>query len=87
MLYSAPARDLAGSRTQLNVLSKQGRWQETGRLIDDGIPTTFSVVGEPAAASRALRERYEGPLTRVTVSPAHEASQGLVFDIVDGVQG
>lgn len=71
---------------ELNTLSKQGRWQEMGRLVDDDVLNTFAVVGEPAEAGRALRARYAGLLTRVTVSLVHEASDGLALDVLDGVR-
>ncbi|WP_377267477.1 TIGR03617 family F420-dependent LLM class oxidoreductase [Peterkaempfera sp. SMS 1(5)a] len=71
---------------ELNTLSKQGRWEEMGTLVDDEVLNTFAVVGEPAAAGRALRERFQGLLTRVTVSLVHEPSEDLVFDVLDGVR-
>src|SRR6202008_919749 len=32
-------------QTELNTLSKQGEWDEMGRLIDDDILNAFAVVG------------------------------------------
>lgn len=53
---------------ELNGLSKQGRWEEMGRLIDDQILEAFAVVGRPDAAARELRRRFDGVFDRVTVT-------------------
>ena len=45
-------------QAELNALSKQGRWEEMGELIDDEILDTFAVVGEPDQIAPELKQRY-----------------------------
>jgi probable F420-dependent oxidoreductase len=49
--------DLQG---ELNRLSKQGRWDDMGDLIDDEILETLAVVGPRETIARKLRERLDG---------------------------
>jgi probable F420-dependent oxidoreductase len=51
---------------QLNSLSKEGRWEEMGGLIDDEILETFAVVGEPDRIAPELKERYGDVISRIS---------------------
>jgi len=53
-------------QTELNGLSKQGRWDEMGTLIDDEILETFAVVGEPEAIGPELQKRYGDVISRLS---------------------
>jgi probable F420-dependent oxidoreductase len=53
-------------QTELNGLSKQGRWAEMGDLVDDDMLAAFAVVGSPEDAARALRDRWAGTLSRLS---------------------
>ncbi|HLG88105.1 MAG TPA: TIGR03617 family F420-dependent LLM class oxidoreductase [Alphaproteobacteria bacterium] len=55
-------------QTDLNALSKQGRWEEMGRLIDDRILEAFAVIGRPEEAARELRRRFDGAFDRMSVN-------------------
>jgi probable F420-dependent oxidoreductase len=55
-----------GLQDELNTLSKQGRWQEMGVLIDDEILNTFAVVGEPEAIAPELGRRYADVISRIS---------------------
>jgi len=55
-------------QTELNVLSKQGRWEDMGRLIDDDILAAFAVVAEPGRVAAELQARYGDLIDRVTWS-------------------
>lgn len=57
-------------QTELNALSKQGRWVEMGDLIDDEILHTLAVVGEPEQLPALLIERYGQLAQRVNVDVA-----------------
>ncbi|MGW6455720.1 TIGR03617 family F420-dependent LLM class oxidoreductase [Streptomyces sp. NPDC055078] len=72
--------------TDLNTFSKQGRWEEMGRLIDDETLNTFSVCGEPAAVGRAVRERFAGLLTRVSVMLPHQADDDIAFEVLHAIR-
>ncbi|MGB6205439.1 TIGR03617 family F420-dependent LLM class oxidoreductase [Mycobacterium sp.] len=45
---------------ELNGLSKQGRWQEMGGLIDDEMLHTIAACGTPADVARQIRDRVDG---------------------------
>lgn len=53
-------------QTDLNRLSKEGRWEEMGTLIDDEILETFAVVGEPESIGPELRKRYGDVISRLS---------------------
>jgi probable F420-dependent oxidoreductase len=62
-----PALELHGwgdLQTELNALSKQGKWVEMGELIDDEILNTFAVVAGPEGVAAELKRRYGGIVDR-----------------------
>jgi len=52
-------------QTELNHLSKAGRWDEMGGLIDDEMLATFAVVAEPPDVGKQLVARFAGLVNRV----------------------
>ena len=52
--------------TELNALSKQGKWKEMGELIDDEVLHTFAVVGEPEQIAPQLLARYGDAVDRMS---------------------
>ena len=64
-----PVLDLHGwgeLQGDLNRLSKEGKWQEMGTLIDDEILETFAVVGEPEQIGPELQKRYGDVISRIS---------------------
>jgi probable F420-dependent oxidoreductase len=57
----------------LNRLSKEGRWQEMGTLVDDEILHTFAVVAEPTQLAAGLKERYGDVVTRLSFYAPYKA--------------
>jgi probable F420-dependent oxidoreductase len=53
-------------QTELNSMSKQGKWEEMGGLIDDEILNTFAVVGEPEQIAPELKRRYGDVINRIS---------------------
>jgi probable F420-dependent oxidoreductase len=53
-------------QSELNVLSKQGRWEDMGRLIDDEILATFAVMAEPSRVAAELEARYGDLIDRLS---------------------
>ena len=51
---------------RLNTLSKQGKWEEMGTLVDDEILNTFAVVGEPETVAPELHKRYGDVIQRIS---------------------
>jgi probable F420-dependent oxidoreductase len=43
---------------ELNAMSKQGRWEEMGDLIDDSVLDKFAIRGEPAELAATIKTRY-----------------------------
>src|SRR5829696_3622604 len=53
-------------QTELNALSKQGKWEEMGTLIDDDMVETFAIVGEPEEVGPKLSARYGDVVDRIS---------------------
>ncbi len=51
-------------QTELNALSKQGKWVEMGEMIDDEMLNTFAVVAGPDGVGAELKRRYGGVVDR-----------------------
>jgi probable F420-dependent oxidoreductase len=60
-------------QSELNTMSKQGRWKEMGLLITDDILNEFAVVGEPKTIVPEMQRRYGAFVDRSSAS----------FDFVD----
>ena len=54
------------AQTELNTLTKSGRWNELADVIDDEMLATFAVVAEPANVERELEARYGGLVDRIS---------------------
>jgi len=72
---------------ELHALSKQGRWQEMGGLIDDDVLHTIAACGTPKEIAAHIRDRVDGVSDRVCVyQPAPMRADSLAH-IVDALQG
>ena len=54
-----------GLQGELNVLSKQGKWEEMGTLITDEIIEEFAIVAEPEKVAAGLKARFGDIIDRV----------------------
>lgn len=68
VLESIGVGDLQG---ELNAMSKQGRWEEMGGLIDESILKEFAVVGEPSSIAGQIIDRYGDIIDRTSAAYAH----------------
>ena len=59
---------------ELTDLSKQGRWEEMGTLIDDEILGTFAAIGAPADVVADLRRRWGPFAARVSLYTPYDVS-------------
>jgi probable F420-dependent oxidoreductase len=50
---------------ELNAMSKQGRWDDMAKLIDDDMVDAFAVRSSAKNMATAIAERYEGLLDRI----------------------
>ncbi|MEN3321525.1 MAG: hypothetical protein V7643_4927, partial [Mycobacterium sp.] len=72
---------------ELNRLSKQGRWEDMGRLIDDEMLHTIAACGSPAEIAAHIRDRVAGVSDRICIyQPGPIAVESLAA-IVDALNG
>jgi len=77
--------DLHGSGElsgELTALSKQGRWSDMARLIDDDLLDAFAVVAEPDAVAPALLQRFGDVVHRVSFYAPYATPAGFWDPIV-----
>lgn len=67
---------------ELNRLSKEGRWQEMGELIDDDVLETFAVVAEPDGVARGLLDRYGDLVQRISFYAPYQADPEVWAPVV-----
>ena len=53
-------------QTELNAMSKEGRWVEMANLVDDDILDAFAVVAEPEQVATELKRRFSDVVDRVS---------------------
>ena len=62
-------------QTDLNRLSKEGRWAEMGTLVDDEVLETFAVVGEPEEVAPELKRRYGDVISRISFYAPYDSDR------------
>lgn len=70
---------------ELNALSKQGRWQEMGGLIDDDVLHTIAACGSPAEVAAHIRDRVDGVSDRVCLYQPGPIAVESLAEIVDAL--
>lgn len=75
-----------GLQDDLNALSKQGRWDEMGALIDDEILNAFAVVGSPESVAPELGRRYGDVISRVSFYAPYESDADRWQSVIDGIK-
>ena len=70
-------------QTELNAMSKQGRWQEMGALIDDEIMHTIAACGTPAEIAAHIRDRVGGVSDTVCLYQAAPIGLSTLAAIID----
>jgi probable F420-dependent oxidoreductase len=69
-------------QTEAHALTKAGRWDELGALVDDEVLAAFAVVGELDTVGAAVRARFAGLADRVTTSMPYDADDLLALDLL-----
>jgi probable F420-dependent oxidoreductase len=72
--------------TDLHRLSKQGRWDAMGDLIDDDVLGAFAVVAPLPTLAKALRERCDGAIDRVLPAFPAGLDEQVVTAVLDEVR-
>jgi probable F420-dependent oxidoreductase len=68
---------------ELNTLSKQGRWEDMGGLIDDEVLHTIAACGKPADVARQIRDRVDGVADTVCLYQAAPIGLQTLAAIID----
>ena len=71
VLDSIGASDI---QPELNVMSKQGRWEAMGDVIDDAVLDKFAVAGDAATIGREIKSRYGDIIDRTSAAYTELAS-------------
>jgi probable F420-dependent oxidoreductase len=71
---------------ELHALSKQGRWQEMGGLIDDDVLHTIAACGTPEEIAAHVRDRVAGVGDRVCVYQPAPIAVDAMARIVDALR-
>lgn len=75
-----------GLQDELNVLSKQGKWEEMGNLITDDILNTFAVVAEPEKVAPELISRYGDVISRISFYAPYKADPERWLPVIDALK-
>ena len=70
---------------ELNALSKQGRWEDMGKLIDDDILHTIAACGSPADIAAHIRDRVAGVSDRICIYQPGPIAMESLAAIVDAL--
>jgi probable F420-dependent oxidoreductase len=70
---------------ELNALSKQGRWQEMGTLIDDDVLHTIAACGTAAEVAAHIRDRVDGISDRICLYQPGPVAPEALGEIVDAL--
>ena len=74
-------------QTELNRMTKEGRWDELSGVIPDEVVDAIVVSGAPGDIADLLEARYEGTVDRVGLSMPYQTSQDTIAALVAGFMG
>ena len=66
---------------RLNALSRRQAWDEMADLIDDDVLDAFAVSGTPEEVATALRERFGGIVTRLSLYTPYAVDRELTAQV------
>jgi probable F420-dependent oxidoreductase len=70
-------------QTDLNRMSKEGKWKEMGELITDDILNTFAVVAEPEQVAPELERRFGDIVSRISFYAPYASDPGRWQGVMD----
>ena len=71
---------------ELNGLSKQGGWEEMGRLITDDILDAFAVVADPGNVAKGLIQRFGDAVDRLSFYAPYSSDPDMWKAVVSELQ-
>ncbi len=74
-------------QTDLNRLSKRGRWDEMTELVDDEMLETIAVCGQPGEIGEKVRARYGAFADRVSLVAPYAADDAVWAEMRAGLDG
>jgi probable F420-dependent oxidoreductase len=80
------AHDRGALLDDLLPMSKAGKWQEMGELIDDELLDAFAVVGDPDAVASGIVERWGGIYDRISLYTPYAIETETLLGVVAGVR-
>jgi probable F420-dependent oxidoreductase len=83
-----PVLDIHGwgdMQPELNALSKQGRWEEMGRLIDDDVLHTIAACGTAAEVAAHIRDRVAGISDQICLYQPGPIAPETLAEVVDAL--
>jgi probable F420-dependent oxidoreductase len=69
-------------QTELNTLSKQGKWAEMGELIEPEILDAFAVVGPPEKVGQLLVDRFRDVVDRLSFYAPYQSDGDTWSDVI-----
>jgi len=69
----------------LNRLSKDGRWEEMGTLIDDEMLDTFAIVAEPADIATKFRARFGDVIDRISFYAPYKSDPDTWLPVLEAL--
>jgi probable F420-dependent oxidoreductase len=69
-------------QTELNTLSKQGKWAEMGELIEPEILDAFAVVGPPEKVGQLLVDRFRDAIDRISFYAPYQSAGDTWSEVV-----
>jgi probable F420-dependent oxidoreductase len=73
-------------QTELNSLSKQGKWEEMGTLIDDDMLDAFAIVAEPEQLAAKLTDRYGDVVQRISFYAPYKSDPARWAKVLDDLK-
>jgi probable F420-dependent oxidoreductase len=73
-------------QTELNAMTKAGRWSEMGTVIDDEVLNAFAIVAEPDGVAAEVLKRYGDVFTRLHLYLKTELDRDVVSQIRQELQ-
>lgn len=70
---------------ELNALSRQGRWEEMGKLIDDDVLHTIAACGSAAQVAAHIRDRVDGISDQICLYQPGPVGPETLGEIVDAL--
>lgn len=70
---------------ELNIMSKQGRWQEMSTLITDEVLHTIAACGTPAEVAAHIRDRVDGVSDRICLYQPGPIEVDALAEIIDAL--